>query len=186
MGVSFFAVWVGACCIFWCLGGGHATAQTAAKNKTRLRPNSKKNTPPAPPLARTAKTKTHPPPLPHHSTPKLDFQQKYESAPRKESCFFLLFGRGCVFHFCCLGGGGGGFAVWAGRVFHFLLFGRERFLFFAIWAVIFCRSGAGRVFSCCSGGDGSSLTYRPACLGFKGPKKNQKKKKAGSVRNVPL
>ena len=43
----------------------------------------------------------------------------------------------------------------------------------------------GVIFVFCSGGDGSSLTYRPACLGLKGPNNKKrpntaKKKKTGS------
>ena len=87
-----------------------------------------------------------------------------------EACsFFFLFGRagpgtGRVFFLAVWAGGAGGWAL-----FVFLLFGRWRFLFcslragfFAVWA-----------------GDGSSLTYRSAWLGFKGPnnKKDQTAKK---------
>ena len=50
------------------------------------------------------------------------------------------------------------FAVWAEGVFYALPFGRGRVGLFAV---------------CCLGGDRSSLTYRPAGLGCKGP--NNKK-----------
>ena len=170
--------------VFCCLGGGHAPAQTE---------NNKTDTHAAPPPARTAKKKKKrppppPSPPPHRFTPKLDFQQKCEGAPRKGSFFFLLFGRVAWFFLIFFVVEGG-----KGEWFHVLLFGRWaclisrgeggwgvcvfNFLLFERWEVfIFCCLGGGRVlffdvraggviFCCCSGGDGNSLTYRPAWLG---------------------
>ena len=96
--------------------------------------------------ARTAKkTKTRPPKqqkenLPHRSTPKLDFKQKCEGAPRKGACCVFAVWAGCVFHFLLFGRGACFISCrLGGCVFHFLLFGRgARFLF--------CCSGGGRVF----------------------------------------
>ena len=167
--VSFFAVWAGATPLPKQQKIKHAPARTA-KTNTTPRSNTKKN---------------HDP-LPHPSTPKLDFQQKCEGAPRKGACLL----------FCCLGGGACFiyFAVWAGGVwscFIFPVWAGGVFYFFPVWAgacFIFCYLGGGRVlfllfgrgafffavraggvFFCCSGRDGSSLAYRPAWLGSKGP-----------------
>ena len=100
-------------------------------------------------------------------------------------CVFFFFavwagvrGGGHVFFFCCLGGGACSFfcwavacfffAVWAGGVFFFLLFGPGACFFFAVWA-----------------GDESSLTYPSAWLVFKRPNNKRdrtaKKKNAGSI-----
>ena len=88
------------------------------------------------------------------------------SPPLPSVFFFCCLGGGRVSFFCCLGGGVFFFAVWAGVVFLFLLFGRcvPFFCFSAAWA-----------------GDGSSLTYRSAWLVFKRPnnKKNKQHKKHG-------
>ena len=140
--------------------------------------------------AQTAKKKTTPPK-----------QKKNKHAPAP--CERVLF--------CCLGGWAClSFAVWAGGVFLFLmfgpgacfffwLFGRGRVFFVAVWAVVFffCCLGAGRVFFCCLGGgrvlffavwagNGSSLTYLSAWLVFKRPnnKKDQTTKKKGSIHSA--
>ena len=62
-------------------------------------------------------------------------------------------------------------------MFYFCCLGRGRVSFFAVWA------GA-CLFFCCLGGDGNSLTYRPAWLGFKGP--NNKKTKQQKKTRVPV
>ena len=81
------------------------------------------------------------------------------------ACFFCSVWAGGRVHF---------FAVWAGVMFFFLLFGRGAclFLLFGRGArfVFFCCLGGGRVFFFAVwAGDGSSLTYRSAWLVFKRP-----------------
>ena len=93
------------------------------------------------------------------------------------SCLFLLFG---LFRF---------FLSVRGARF-FLLFGWVHVLVFAVSAggVLFFAVGAGACFIfCCLGGDGSSLTYRPAWLVSKGPKnKNTKQQKKHGFRARPV
>ena len=116
-------------------------------------------------------------------------KKKHAPAPSKHVCF-LLFGR-VVVGVCCLGRGVFFFAIWAGVVFLFLLFGRVAVFFFLLFGegggggrFFFCCLGRVRVFFCCLGrgrvflfavwaGDGNSLTYRSAWLFFKRP--NNKK-----------
>ena len=85
------------------------------------------------------------------------------------ACFYFCCLGGNVLLFCCFGCLGGCvcvcvfvFAVWAGGGGG----GGGVFLFVAVWAA-----------------GGSSLTYRPACLGFKGP--NNKKDQTAKKTRVP-
>ena len=81
-----------------------------------------------------------------------------------KSVHFLLCGRFVVFVFFLLFGVFVFFAVWAGGVLLFLLFGRGA-CFFAVWAR-----------------DGNSLTYQSAWLVFKGP--NNKKDQTTKQKNT--
>ena len=137
---------------------------------------------------------------PHPNSQKkmpLPKQQKKTTRPFRAFCFF-----------CCLGGWACYcfsvwavtffFAVWAGGVFCFLLFGRGRvffllfgpvlfFLFFSVWAggiFFFCYLGGGHVFFCCLGG-GREFTHLPVCLAClqatpQQKRPNSKKKNTGS------
>ena len=53
--------------------------------------------------------------------------------PFRASLFLVVWAGGCVYFFCCLGGGRVFFAVW-GWAFIFLLFGRWACFFLAVWA----------------------------------------------------
>ena len=138
------------------------------------------------------------------NTPRPNSKEKTRTPPEQQNppSFLIAPLRSLIFgvFFCCLGGGRvlfllfgrcvSFFAVWAsacflfwclGGVVEFLLFGRGSCFIF------FCERGA-CFFCCCWGGDGSSLTYRPAWLGFKGPnnKKDQTaKKKQGFRESAP-
>ena len=161
--IMFFAVWAGACFLFFCLAGGAGPAQTAKK----------KHAP-----AQTAKKNDTPPSLPSVSffavwaCGRVLFFNVWAvcfcfffffSDWAGDVMFFLLFGRGRVF-----------FAVWAGV------------------RVCFCYLDGGRVFFAVWAGDGSSLTYRSAWLVLQATQqqqrpnsKNRKKKKTHTHTLVP-